>query len=98
MAMVIIAGHVKIDASDRDRYVTAHTDLVRRARRAAGCLDVAISADALDPTRVNSFERWQSVEHLDAWRAVAHAPDTGITFRSADVMMDVASDVRPPFG
>lgn len=98
MAVVIIAGHVKIDASDRDRYVTAHTGLVRRARQAAGCLDVAISADALDPTRVNNFERWQSVEHLDAWRAVANAPDTGITFRSADVMMYVVSDVRPPFG
>jgi hypothetical protein len=37
--------------------------------------------------RVNNFERWQSVEHLDAWRAVAYAPDTGITVRSDDVMM-----------
>jgi hypothetical protein len=59
---------------------------------------VAISADALDPTRVNNLERWQSEEHLDAWRAVADAPDTGITVRSADVMMNVVSDVRPPFG
>jgi hypothetical protein len=59
---------------------------------------LAITADALDPTRVNNFERWQSVEHLDAWKAVAHAPDTGITVRSADVMMYVVSDVRPPFG
>lgn len=47
--------------------------------------------------RVNNFERWQSVEHLDAWRAVAHAPDTGITVRSDDVMLYVISDVRPPF-
>src|ERR671918_2721803 len=76
-----------------------------RARRprpprspAPGCLDLAVTADALDLTRVNNFERWQSVEHLDAWRAVAHAPDTGITVRSADVMMNVVSDVRPPFG
>jgi hypothetical protein len=40
MPMVIIAGHALIDASDRDRYVTAHEVLVRRARHAAGCLDV----------------------------------------------------------
>ena len=98
MPMVIIAGHARIDASDRDRYVAAHEDLVRRARPAAGCLDVAISADALDPTRVNIFERWQSEEHLDAWRAVAHAPDTGITIGSVDVMMYIVGDVRPPFG
>jgi len=82
----------------RDRYVAAHEDLVRRVRQTAGCLDLAISADALDPTRVNNFERWQSMEHLDAWRAVARATDTGITVRDADVMMYVVSDVRPPFG
>jgi hypothetical protein len=57
---------------------------------------LAISADALDPTRVNNFERWQSMEDLDAWRVVAHAPDTEITVRSDDVMMYVVSDVRPP--
>jgi quinol monooxygenase YgiN len=72
--MLIIAGHEVVDAGDRDQYVSAHDDLVRRARQAPGCLDVAITADALDPTRVNNFERWQSMEHLDAWRAVAHAP------------------------
>jgi hypothetical protein len=75
---------------------------------------LAISADALDPTRVNNFadpgsakhaadgsagqnfERWQSMDDLDAWRAVAHAPDTEITVRSDDVVMYVVSDVRPP--
>jgi quinol monooxygenase YgiN len=98
MPMVIIAGHGKIDATDRDRYVSAHQDLVSRARRAPGCLDVAITADPLDPARVNIFERWQSIEHLDAWRAVADAPNTGITVGSLDVMMYVVSDVRPPFG
>jgi len=97
MPMVIIAGHLEVDPDDRDRYVTAPQDLVRRARHAPGCLDLAITADALDPTRVNNFERWQSVEQLDAWRAVAHAPDTGITVRNVDVMMNVVSDVRPPF-
>ncbi|MBN2623449.1 MAG: antibiotic biosynthesis monooxygenase [Acidimicrobiales bacterium] len=97
MPMVIIAGHVEVDARDRDRYVAAHQDMVRRARQAPGCLDLAITADALDPTRVDVFERWQSEEHLDAWRAVAHAPDTGISFRGADVQMYVISEVRPPF-
>jgi quinol monooxygenase YgiN len=97
MPMLIIAGHINVDAGDRDRYVTAHRDLVRQAREAPGCLDVAITADALDPTRVNNFERWDSAENLDAWRAVADAPDTGIAIRSGDVMMYVISEVRPPF-
>jgi quinol monooxygenase YgiN len=96
--MVIIAGHAAIDPADRNRYVSAHEDLVRRARRAPGSLDVAITADPVDPGRVNVFERWESREHLDAWRAVANAPDTGIAMGDVDVMLYVVSDVRPPFG
>jgi quinol monooxygenase YgiN len=98
MTMVIIAGHSTVDAADRDRYVTAHQDLVRRARPAPGCLDVAITADPLDPARVNVFEGWESRDHLDAWRAVANAPRSKIKLGSVDVMMYVVSDVRPPFG
>ena len=98
MPMVIIAGHAEVDATDRDRYVHAHQDLVRRARQAPGCLDVAISADPLTPARVNIFERWESMEDLDAWGAVADAPDAGIALGRVDVMMYLAGDVRPPFG
>ena len=98
MPMLIIAGHSTLDAADRDRYVTAHHNLIRRGRQAPGCLDLAITADPLDPTRVNVFERWQSKEHLDEWRAVARAPRSKIKLGSVDVMMYVVSDVRPPFG
>jgi quinol monooxygenase YgiN len=95
--MLIIAGYVTVDPAQRDAFVTAHQDLLRRARRAPGCLDVAISADPIDPARVNNYERWQSREHLDAWRAVAHAPDTGITMTHVEVSMFTATDQRPPF-
>jgi len=98
MPMLIIAGHSTVDAVDRDRYVTAHQDLIRRARLAPGCLDLAITADPLDPARVNVVERWESREHLDAWRAVARAPRSKIKPSTVDVMMYVVSDVRPPFG
>lgn len=97
MTMVIIAGHATVDRADRDRYVTAHQDLVSRARQAPGSLDVAITADPLDPERVNVFERWESREHLDAWRAVAKAPRSKIKLGSIDVMMYVVGDVLPPF-
>lgn len=96
--MLIVAGHYTVDAADRDRYVTAHQDLVGRARQAPGCLDVAITADPLDPECINVFERWESRDHLDAWRAVAKAPRSKIKLGSIDVMMYVVSDVLPPFG
>jgi quinol monooxygenase YgiN len=48
--------------------------IVEEARRAIGCLDVAISADLLDPGRVNIFERWESQTALEAFRR--GVPDT----------------------
>jgi quinol monooxygenase YgiN len=95
--MLIIAGWAEVDADRRDDYVAAHHDLVVRCRRAPGCLDVAISADSVDATRVNVYERWESKDDVEAWRAVAHAPDTGIDLLTVEVMEYGVADVRPPF-
>lgn len=95
--MWIIAGHVLVDAHERDRYVEEHKDLVERARRATGCLDVAITADPVDPRRINNFERWESWDAIEAWRARAAAPDTGIAFRGVDVMAYEIASTRLPF-
>ena len=96
--MLIIAGYTEVDASKRDDYVAAHQDLVMRCRRAPGCLDVAISSDPLNARRVNVFERWESRDDLEAWRAVADAPDTGTEILTEAVMLYTVADVRPPFG
>lgn len=95
--MWIIAGHVTVDDEQRDAYVAAHRDLVRRARQADGCLDVAITADPVDPGRVNNFERWESWDAIEAWRAVARAPETGIELRDVDVTAYEVAGSRPPF-
>ena len=95
--MLIIAGHVRVPEADRDTYVAAFHDLVERGRTADGCLDVVISADPVDPGRVNVFERWESQEVLDAWRAVANAPDPGIELDADDVQLFTVTDARPPF-
>jgi quinol monooxygenase YgiN len=95
--MLIIAGHIAVDPARRDDVVAALQDLVRRARAAPGCLDVAVTADPLDPARVNNLERWESSEHLDAFRAVAHAPDIGEILADHVRLYDVTGE-RSPFG
>jgi quinol monooxygenase YgiN len=95
--MLIIAGYVLVAPEDRDAFVDAHRDLISRARRAPGCLDVAITADPLDDRRVNNYERWESQQSLDEWRAVANAPDTGITMQEVHVRLYDVSNERPPF-
>lgn len=74
--MIIIAGYELVDAMERDKYVAAHRDLVSRARAFDGCIHVAITADSLDPERINSVEVWRDAEVMDEWRKQADAPDT----------------------
>ena len=66
--MLIVAGHLIVDEEDRDRYVADCAAAVVAARQAHGCLDFAVSADLIDPRRVNIFERWSSRELLGAFR------------------------------
>ncbi|MET0325288.1 MAG: antibiotic biosynthesis monooxygenase [Ilumatobacteraceae bacterium] len=95
--MIIIAGHLTVDEADRDRYVAAHQDLVQRSRAAAGCLHVAITADGVDPTRVELVEVWTDAVALEAWRAVADGPDTGIEVHDSGVARYDAVDGGPLF-
>lgn len=95
--MVIIAGHVKMEALQRDAYVEAFRDLIRRGRAADGCIDFAITADPVDPSRVNTLEIWDSADALDAFRKVANPPDTGIEFTAMEVKRYKAEDGGPLF-
>ncbi|MEU4423792.1 antibiotic biosynthesis monooxygenase family protein [Actinoplanes sp. NPDC024001] len=66
--MIIIAGTLHVDPSDRDRYLAAVTEVTRLARQAPGCQDFAQAPDPLDAGRINVYERWDSDEDLDHFR------------------------------
>ncbi len=66
--MIIVAGHLQVPPHRRDLYLEGCRDIVSSARRAEGCLDFALSPDLLDPGRINVFERWASVDDLEAFR------------------------------
>lgn len=55
---VVIVGHL-VPAEARDGAVAAHADLVRGARTHDGCVHLAITADQVDPRRVNNVEVWR---------------------------------------
>lgn len=69
--MIIIAGYTRTEAAKRDSTVDAFKNMVERARAYDGCVDFSISADAVDPERVNLFECWRDQDALDSWRRVA---------------------------
>ena len=67
--MVIVAGHITVEPQQRESYLAGCVRIVEQARRAVGCLDVAICADLVDPGRVNIFERWESQAALETFRS-----------------------------
>lgn len=94
--MIIIAGYSTAnDFIERDAVVAAFTDLVERARKADGCLDVAISADSTDQVRINIFECWRDQQSLDAWRKVAKGAK--FTPREINVNLYRTECAEPPF-
>jgi quinol monooxygenase YgiN len=94
--MLIIAGHLITDPEDRDAFVAEGAEVVSLARGAPGCLDFCITADTLDPSRVNIFERWESEDELLAFRG--SGPDSGTAARilDADVKRYVIASVGEP--
>ena len=93
--MVIVAGHVTVDPEQREAYLAGFTSVVEKARRADGCLDFAMTADLLDPGRVNLFERWESQAAVKTFRRRAPRNKHGTAMLSVSVAEYDIADVRP---
>lgn len=94
--MLIIAGHLMTDPADRDTFVAEGRTAVSMARTAPGCLDFCMTADTLDPARVNIFERWASEEELLAFRGSGPGSDTAVRILAAEVKRYVIASVGEP--
>lgn len=93
--MVIVAGHLTLDTAERDDYLASCVDVVEQARRAPGCLDYALSADLVEPGRINIFERWESQQAVESFRGEGPSDEQAAAIRSASVAeYDVAGSRR----
>jgi quinol monooxygenase YgiN len=96
--MLIVAGHVMVDPKVRDDYLAASRVVVESARRTDTCQDFAVSADLVDPGRVNVFERWDTREAVEEFRRSGPPFDWADAIRSAEVAEYDVTGVRPLFG
>ncbi len=94
--MLIIAGSLILDPAHRDTFLAANGDVVGEARQATGCLDFVQAADPLDPSRINIFERWDTEDHLLAFRGAGQPASDSPPIQSASVMRYVISAVEEP--
>lgn len=83
--MIIVAGHLVVDAAGRAAYLQDCEQVVRLARAASGCLDFALSPDLLDDARINIYERWESRPQLDDFRGSGPTDAQNDAIVSADV-------------
>ncbi|WP_163799626.1 putative quinol monooxygenase [Mycolicibacterium sediminis] len=96
--MVIVAGYLIVESTERAAYLEGCADVVVQARGAAGCLDFAICGDLLDPGRVNVFERWESRAAVEAFRGSGPSDEQGAALLSGSVAEYDVTDERRLFG
>ncbi|MFC9551624.1 putative quinol monooxygenase [Rhodococcus sp. NPDC056960] len=96
--MVIVAGHITVEPQQRESYLAGCVSVVEQARAAAGCLDFAITADLIDPGRINVFERWESRAAVETFRGSGPSDEQGAAILSASVAEYDIADSRPLAG
>jgi quinol monooxygenase YgiN len=101
MATVIVQGVFSIDPNERDRFVEASIEAMRRSRAEDGCLEYVIAADPADPERAVLTERWESMEHLEQHlarpRDVAPSGDPRPAPRGVEITVFEVASSRPLF-
>ncbi len=90
--MIVVAGHLRVGAADRDEFLLRSREAVELARLAPGCHDFAVSADVVDRERVNVYERWTDRAALQAFRGDGPGEELNALIISADAQeFDVRS-------
>jgi quinol monooxygenase YgiN len=92
--MLIVAGQLLVDPTQRDAYLAGCVSVVEQARRAPGCLDFASSGDLVMPGRINVFEAWASQADVDAFRGSGPSQEQQATMLSASVTENDIADAR----
>jgi quinol monooxygenase YgiN len=96
--MVIVAGHITVDPEQPESYLAGFVRVTEKARRADGFVDFAITADLIDPGRVNLVERWESQASVKAFRRSAPRTKQVAAMLPASVAEYDIADVRPSLG
>jgi quinol monooxygenase YgiN len=83
---VVVAGHLIVDPPARADYLADCREVVLAARRAPGCLDFAISADLVEPGRINILERWESQSAVETFRGSGPSDDQSAAIVSTSII------------
>ena len=94
--MIIVSGKIYVRSGARHEFLAASLDAVGQARRSRGCRDFVVSADPIEPDRVNVYEEWESEEALLTFRGAGPGEDLSSSIVRADVARHVVASSGPP--
>ena len=93
--MIIVSGKLYVAPADRDAYLGECRQIIELARRKPGCVDFHLSADPIEPGRINVFEQWESVADVESFRGSGPSSQQTAAIREAAVFQhEIDSSVR----
>lgn len=93
--MIIVSGRIHVDPAERASYLEGCSEVIELARAAPGCLDFHLSADPVEPDRINVYEQWESVADVEAFRGSGPSSEQTAAIREAHVVQhEIASSHR----
>jgi quinol monooxygenase YgiN len=93
--MLIVAGTFTVDPGRRAEFLESRVEAIKTSRAEQGCLEYAMSADAIDPAVVRLFEVWSSRADLQAHleRVRSSVPrEGGVPVLARDIKMYVHAE------
>ncbi|RBQ18587.1 antibiotic biosynthesis monooxygenase [Spongiactinospora rosea] len=94
--MIIISGRLYVAADARDAYLAGCAEIVEQARAAPGCHDFSLSADLVEPGRINVYERWESDTDVERFRGAGQNEDQTVQIQAAEVRKYRISGIEDP--
>lgn len=93
--MIIVSGHLVVDPAERAAYLGECRQVIELARAAPGCVDFHLSADPIEPGRINVYEQWETVADVEAFRGSGPSGAQQTAIRDAAMFQhEVASSER----
>jgi heme-degrading monooxygenase HmoA len=83
--VIIVSGRIQVAAGTREVYLASSMSAIVSARAAPGCLDFVLSADPIEPDRINVYEEWDTEADLLAFRGDGPEPDMAAQILKVDV-------------
>lgn len=92
---IIVSGWLRVDEAERDRYLAGCHEVIDAARSSDGCIDFHLSADPIEPDRINVFEHWESVAAVEAFRGSGPSDEQSASIRDASMWQyEVSSSTK----